>query len=181
MMVIGGRTNQVGEIVPLEIYDTESSEWYKFNSLQRFRHACWQVDATVYVHGGFEHETPNIPINIIAKIDTYKLFHKHEHLMQKIKPIEAGKAKDAKTNSKDPIKKNITNNIYSIGQEDFRLSNQAHIAMSYTAGQGETPAEDFAMLVRQISIDKLQEEPKKLGPGFKNQMTVQKNPNEALC
>ena len=33
MMVIGGRTNQVGEAVPLEIYDTESSEWYKFNSL----------------------------------------------------------------------------------------------------------------------------------------------------
>jgi hypothetical protein len=33
MMVIGGRTNTVGEIVPLEIYDTESSEWYKFNSL----------------------------------------------------------------------------------------------------------------------------------------------------
>ena len=30
MMVIGGRTNQVGEVVPLEVYDTESSEWYKY-------------------------------------------------------------------------------------------------------------------------------------------------------
>ena len=124
----------MGEIVPLEIYDTESSEWYKFNSLQRFRHACWQVDANVYVHGGFEHETPNIPINIIARIDTYKLFHKHEHLMQKIKPIES-KGKDSKggITGKDSIKKN-QNNIYNIGQEDFRLSNQAHIAMSYTGG-----------------------------------------------
>lgn len=35
-------------------------------------------------------------------------------------------------------------------------------------GQGDQPTEDFSMLVRQISIDKLQEEPKKLGPGFKN-------------
>ena len=55
--------------------------------------------------------------------------------------------------------------------------------MSYTAG-GEAPAEDFSMLVRQISIDKLQEEPKKLGPGFKNQTgatVVQKNPNEFIC
>jgi hypothetical protein len=52
--------------------------------------------------------------------------------------------------------------------------------MSYT-GQGEAPSEDFSMLVRQISIDKLQEEPKKLGPGFKNQVNVQKNPHEALC
>jgi protein phosphatase len=56
--------------------------------------------------------------------------------------------------------------------------------MSYTAGGGEAPAEDFSMLVRQVSIDKLQEEPKKLGPGFKNQnpvTVVQKNPNEYIC
>lgn len=123
MMVIGGRTNQVGEVVALEVYDTESSEWYKFNSLQRFRHACWSVDANVYVHGGFEHETPNIPINIIARIDTYKLFTKHDHLTQKIKPIEKA-GKDPKNAGKDAgIKKNIPNNIYNIGQDkEFRLS-----------------------------------------------------------
>jgi len=33
MCVIGGRTNTVGENVQLEIYETESSEWKKFNSL----------------------------------------------------------------------------------------------------------------------------------------------------
>lgn len=102
----------------LEVYDTESSEWYKFNSLQRFRHACWSVDANVYVHGGFEHETPNIPINIIARIDTYALFNKHEHLIQKIKPTDTTKNKDK---PKD-IKKNPGTNIYNMGQEkEFRL------------------------------------------------------------
>jgi len=74
MMVIGGRTNNVGEIVPFEVYDTESSEWFKFDSLQRFRHSCWGIDTSVYIHGGFEHETPNIPINNISKIDAVKLF-----------------------------------------------------------------------------------------------------------
>lgn len=44
MLVIGGRTNNVGEKVSLEVYDTESSEWYKFSALQRFRHVCWSVD-----------------------------------------------------------------------------------------------------------------------------------------
>jgi hypothetical protein len=108
----------------------------------------------VYVHGGFEHETPNIPINVIARIDTYKLFHKHEHLIQKIKPIEKGAdgkgSKDGKGAGKDSIKKNNATNIYNIGQDkEFRLANQAHIAMSYTAGAGaEAPAEDFSMLVR---------------------------------
>lgn len=81
MMIIGGRTNQVGEIVPLEIYDTESSEWYKFNSVQRFRHSCWVQSNNVYVHGGFEHDIPNIPLSEICKIDTLRLFAKHENLL----------------------------------------------------------------------------------------------------
>jgi len=78
----------------------------------------------VYVHGGFEHETPNIPINIIARIDTYKLFHKHEHLVQKIKPIDhKGKGGD-KAGGKDGIKKNNPANIYNMGQDrEFRLAN----------------------------------------------------------
>ena len=41
--------------------------------------------------------------------------------------------------------------------------------MNYQPGQipMEASSEDFSMLVRQISIDKLQEEPKKLGPNVK--------------
>lgn len=33
MLVIGGRTNTVGENLPLEVYDTETSEWHKFNDI----------------------------------------------------------------------------------------------------------------------------------------------------
>jgi len=81
MMVIGGRTNQVGEVVPLEVYDTESSEWFKFNSVQRFRHAAWSSNNQVYVHGGFEHEIPNIPLGEICKIDTFKLLSRNDNLL----------------------------------------------------------------------------------------------------
>jgi protein phosphatase len=86
MMVIGGRTNQVGEDVALEVYDTESSEWYKFKAIQRFRHSSWEMDSNVYVHGGFEHETPNIPIDAINRIDAQKLFANHSSLLSKIYP-----------------------------------------------------------------------------------------------
>jgi len=58
-----------------------------------------------------------------------------------------------------------------VHDKEFRLSNQAHIAMSYV-GANDAPTEDFSMLVRQISIDKLQEEPKKLGPNFKNSLNI---------
>ena len=44
MIVLGGRTNTVGENVLMEIYETENSEWKNFNSIQRFRHTIWATD-----------------------------------------------------------------------------------------------------------------------------------------
>ena len=66
-----------------------------------------------------------------------------------------------------------------IEKQEFKLANQAHIAMSLNP-QGDAqmqpaaPAEDFSLMVRQISIDKLQEEPRKLGPNVKAPL-IQKN------
>ncbi len=134
MMVIGGRTNQVGEDVAMEVYDTESSEWYKFQPIQRFRHTCWQIDGSVFVHGGFEHETPNIPINVVSKIDSGKLFANFPILSAKISPKQA-KAKGPDAINKNAVKKN--QNIYNMSeQQEFKLANQAHIAMSVNPGNG---------------------------------------------
>jgi len=33
MIVLGGRTNTVGENILMEIYETETSEWKKFSSV----------------------------------------------------------------------------------------------------------------------------------------------------
>jgi hypothetical protein len=59
------------------------------------------MDSNVYVHGGFEHETPNIPIDAIAKIDAQKLFANHPNLASKIYP----KNKSAKTEGNKPMQK----------------------------------------------------------------------------
>ena len=70
MIVLGGRTNTVGENILMEIYETETSEWKKFASVQRFRHSIWSTEYhTIYMHGGFDNETPNIPTNSILKLD----------------------------------------------------------------------------------------------------------------
>jgi hypothetical protein len=118
MMVIGGRTNTVGEVVPLEVYDTESSEWFKFSSVQRFRHACWASNNSIFVHGGFEHETPNIPLQEICKIDAQKLLTNHDNLSSKIKPKENNGNDDK---PKDGIKKN-NQGFYNM-ERDFKLAN----------------------------------------------------------
>lgn len=54
MLIIGGRNNAVGESMPLDIYDTDTSDWYKLKNIDRFRHACFLVDHFIYIHGGFD-------------------------------------------------------------------------------------------------------------------------------
>ncbi|EGR28942.1 ser thr protein phosphatase family protein, putative [Ichthyophthirius multifiliis] len=84
LLIIGGRTNNVGEQLGLEIYDTETSEWSRFNSIQRFRHGSWAVDNFIYVYGGFELESPNIPTDVIMKINLLKSISSNGDLLMKI-------------------------------------------------------------------------------------------------
>lgn len=85
MIVLGGRTNSVGENVLMEVYETENSEWKKFHSIQRFRHTIWAQDhQTLYMHGGFENETPNIPTNSIMRLDLAAHFKGNANLLTKL-------------------------------------------------------------------------------------------------
>lgn len=180
MIVIGGRTNTVGEVVPLEVYDTESSEWTSFKSLQRFRHVCWAVEFKVYIHGGFEQDTPNIPINNISTIDAEKLFANHTLLYDKMKNGEKKKQPDsAKGGSKSKSQYKYKGGT---GEKEFKLAHTAHIAHCYSKDEQNSVPDDFSRLVRQISIDKLQEEAKKIGPPIPGSAApIVKNPKDALC
>lgn len=84
MIVLGGRTNNVGEPLKMEIYDTETSEWSKFECLQRFRHGMWLIDQCIYVYGGFELEQPNIPTDQVSRINLQKILQKEDKLLSKI-------------------------------------------------------------------------------------------------
>jgi hypothetical protein len=59
----------------------------------------WSVEQTIYIHGGFEQTTPNIPINMIATIETEKLFTNHDSLLKKVQNIESkgGAGKERRT------------------------------------------------------------------------------------
>ena len=54
LLIIGGRNNTVGESMPLDIYDTDTSEWHKLAKIDRFRHVCYLVDSHIFIHGGFD-------------------------------------------------------------------------------------------------------------------------------
>ena len=64
---------------------------------------------------------------------------------------------------------------------EFKLSYQAHVATSFNYNENKPNAvEDFSLIVRQISIDKLAEEPKKLNPHVKPTTKIDKNPHDSL-
>ena len=75
LLIIGGRNNTVGESLPLDIYDTDTSDWYKLNNIERFRHSCFMIDHNIFIHGGFDKLTPNIPTDKILCLDLNKTFN----------------------------------------------------------------------------------------------------------
>ena len=81
MFAIGGRTNNVNDLIPMEVYDTESSEWMRFQGIERFRQCNWFFEFGLYIHGGLQQNSPNIPIDEIIKIDIIKLFEQADKLM----------------------------------------------------------------------------------------------------
>lgn len=87
MLVIGGRTDTVGETVSLEVYDTETSEWARFPTIQRFRHACWCVDSTLFIHGGFDNESPTIPTDAIMQLDALEVLRTNTALHNKLRTV----------------------------------------------------------------------------------------------
>jgi protein phosphatase len=84
MLVIGGRTNNVSEQLPLEVFDTETSDWIGFNSLQRFRCGTWFHESFINIYGGFDLATPNVPTDSIYRINLMGLFANHQHLKSKL-------------------------------------------------------------------------------------------------
>lgn len=88
MLVIGGRANAVNETLSLEAYDTVTSNWFKFTSPQRFRSGSWLVDTNLFIYGGFELSTPNIPTDSMIKINLMNLFSTKPTLRDKIAPFE---------------------------------------------------------------------------------------------
>lgn len=87
MVVIGGRTNSPTEAVGIETYDTETSEWTKIPGMLRFRHTSWLLENYLYIFGGFEHDSPNIPTDSLAKINLLSAFQSNEKLLGKIQPL----------------------------------------------------------------------------------------------
>ena len=185
-VVLGGRTNNTNDQIPLEVYDTQSSDWYRFGNYQRFRHACWLTDQWLYCFGGFDQKSPNIPTDELLRLNLVKVFQINSVVLKvanltEVSESQVAEVEDLKSSFSSNILqqsllKRSSNTVHnttflkSSSQKhsvtpvkNIRLASQAIIASSYG------PDEDGNRLLRKMSIDKLQEESKRLGLGFKDQ------------
>jgi protein phosphatase len=79
MLVIGGRQNEAEESHALDIYDTETSEWYEYktknsDTLKRFRHSSFINQQHLYIHGGFIQSEPTYPTDSFVRVNLYEAF-----------------------------------------------------------------------------------------------------------
>ncbi|EGR31094.1 ser thr protein phosphatase family protein, putative [Ichthyophthirius multifiliis] len=177
MFVIGGRSNQINENVPLEIYDTESSDWYKFNFIQRFRHCVWILQQYLFIHGGFDSLQPNVPTDSnILKVDMIKLVGNYQNLTRvigKFVDIQNGEQKEQTNNKQQQVdlyqknqqKQNNNDDNKQQNQQEFsknqnqkiiRLAQEAVIGVSYD------PNSEQENQTKKVAIQKLQKQGIKL-------------------
>ena len=69
LAIIGGRSDRIDDNLPLQVYDTETSEWHNFDSIQTFRHTCWSTKQSIFLYGGFMKDVPNVPVSTITEIN----------------------------------------------------------------------------------------------------------------
>ena len=127
MIVLGGRTNNVNENIGMEVYDTETSDWYKMSAVQRFRHGSWLVDNFIYVYGGFEQDSPNVPTDSVIRLNVLKTFQIHDALYSKTQLLMSSnilteKIIDKKSNSQN-VSPDISMDKGSMSPQSHSLNN----------------------------------------------------------
>ena len=100
MILLGGRGDENLKTIPIEVYDTESSEWNKLASFDKFRHASWIVDNFLFTHGGFDYSNPQISNNSLVMIDIIKLIETSQPLFQKMEKFFDSKKHNSSVSSK---------------------------------------------------------------------------------
>jgi diadenosine tetraphosphatase ApaH/serine/threonine PP2A family protein phosphatase len=151
MMILGGRSTKIGTNVPIEIYDTENSEFIILEPYNKFRLTIWNYESLLYAFAGFDHTNPSIPTNTLLCLNLNKVLNNRLQKKEEKKEIVISPPKAEKvigdTSSKQSKSDTVKQSIY--------ISNVVQYA---TTSQPS---------VKYLSIDKLGEEPKKIGQGNK--------------
>ena len=125
MIIIGGRSDNDLKSIPIEVYDTETSDWNELPSFNKFRHSSWIVNNFLFTHGGFDYSSPMYSKNDLVMIDVLKLLNTNQSISKKLEttkvpesnikikqePVENSDNPSNSTGNTPPTSKNITPKI----------------------------------------------------------------------
>ena len=85
-LLVGGRNNKNNDLldIPMELYNLETSEWFRFPGISRFRHVTWFHNNILMTHGGFENNKPNQPTSVLLATDLLAMFANNQDLLKNV-------------------------------------------------------------------------------------------------
>ena len=161
MIILGGRGHHSNNVpLPTEVYNTETYELFKFAGIPMNRQASFIYQTNIFLYGGFNSKTPSQSIGNLSRISLEKIFAKSpliSKLNLNIKKELSDKNKINKINNKN-------NNNTQNKKSQFKLSPDVIIGSGGIALEGEEEIQqDEQSLFHIVSIDKLNEENKRIG------------------
>jgi protein phosphatase len=149
---IGGRSSNDGDNLPIEVYDTETSEWHTLFTFKRFRHASFIVDANVFIHGGLEDEKHNNPAKILNELNLLEAFENNNSILSKLKSyINERRRSTSPVNTPQTSSPNDKTSLTTKPQNtELRMSDKAVVGLKTES--------EFGDMVRILSVEKFKED-----------------------
>ena len=165
LIILGGKTSTMSP-VPIEVFDTEENQCYKFKNLLMNRHNSFIFEKDIYFYGGFNLKN-HIPLGDLYTTSLIKIFS--DSPLIKLITI------------KNKDKNNIQNNTDN-EKAHYKLSHEVVIGSDgiltniNSGNKNKEITQDELSLFRKLSITKLTDENKRIGEGdIKNSLITKKN------
>ncbi|KAK1938511.1 putative kelch repeat domain containing/Serine/threonine protein phosphatase protein [Babesia divergens] len=157
LVIIGGRNDSdFNKPLSISAYDTETLEWFNMSAIHRFRHSSWEYGGQIYVFGGFSHQTQKHPTAELRVIDCHEAFNDYVNVGVESIPVPrmVQPVVGVPNVQQPPAHVKQIKSPLKAEDREIRLSSHAHAVHDTVS--------DFSYLVRKISIDKLEDEGRKI-------------------
>ena len=161
LIILGGKSSSSSP-VPIEVFDIESNECFKFTKLTMNRHTSFIFENDIYFYGGFNLKS-HMPLGDIYKISLNKIFA-NSPLLKIISEKNIEKNKDENNNKE---------------KNHYKLSHEVVIGsdgiLTNINNKTKETTQDELSLFRKLSISKLTDENKRIGDIDKKNTLISRN------
>lgn len=159
---VGGRSSTDGDNLPIEVYDTETSEWHSFMIFKRFRNAFFLIDTTLYIHGGLEDDKHNNPAKNLNEMNLFEIFANNSVILSKLHAYVSDKKKTSSPLNKEGSTHSVEKQISSPVNDRSPSSNKTSEKVLKISDKAEVAYkphnQDFGQMVKILSLEKLHDE-----------------------